>query len=309
MDVAETKGQLGEVFVVKTPDRDFGIRSLLSQFHLGEYAGKKVALKANYNSADPFPASTHIDTLRAIVQGLKGAGIGDLTLAERSGMGNTSRVLEHTGVTSLAAKLGFRVVVLDEAKRDEWVEVRRHGTHWLRGFYLSRIFVDSERIVQTCCLKTHRFGGKFSMSLKNSVGIIAKKVPGGLYDYMWELHASPNQRLMIAEINRFYNVDLVIMDALKAFINKGPERGDVVEPQLLLASNDRIAIDAVGLAILRRYGAKSVMEGRVFELDQIRRAFELGIGIKSVSGLRLTPLNSECRDDVDGIMDMLGTQG
>ena len=50
-----------------------------------------MALKANYNSADPFPASTHLDTLRAIVETLKAAGAGGITMAERSGMGDTER--------------------------------------------------------------------------------------------------------------------------------------------------------------------------------------------------------------------------
>jgi uncharacterized protein (DUF362 family) len=53
-----------------------------------------VALKANFNSADPFPASTHLDTLRAIVQTLKNAGASGITLAERSGMGDTEQVLK-----------------------------------------------------------------------------------------------------------------------------------------------------------------------------------------------------------------------
>jgi len=78
---------------------------------------------------------------------------------------------------------------------------------------------------------------------------------------------------MIAEINKFYNVDLIIMDAIQAFVNEGPEQGDIVEPNILLASNDRVAVDAVGIAILRSYGStRNVMKKRIFELDQIRRA-------------------------------------
>ncbi len=65
---------LGEVFVLKTTDRATGVPMMLEKLDLGGYSGKQVALKANYNSADPFPASTHIDTLRAIVQGLKRRG-------------------------------------------------------------------------------------------------------------------------------------------------------------------------------------------------------------------------------------------
>ena len=92
--------------------------------------------------------------------------------------------------------------------------------------------------MQTCCLKTHRFGGHFTLSLKNSVGLVAKRLPRSVYNYMGELHLSPYQRMMIAEINKHYKVDLVLMDGVKAFLNKGPERGLVTEPNLLLASKD-----------------------------------------------------------------------
>jgi len=83
---------------------------------------------------------------------------------------------------------------------------------------------------------------------------------------MWELNGSPFQRQMIAEINNHYKLDLVLMDGIKAFVTGGPEKGMVVEPDLLLASQDRVAIDAVGVAILKMYGAKGkVGEADVFE--------------------------------------------
>jgi uncharacterized protein (DUF362 family) len=209
-------------------------------------------------------------------------------------MGNTRQVLENRGVFKLAEKLGFKAVVLDEVCRGEWSKIECGGTHWLKGFYIAKLFLDADKVVQTCCLKTHRFGGHFTLSLKNSVGLVAKRVPGTIYDYMWELHGSPFQRLMISEINKFYNADLIIMDGLKAFVDGGPEKGKLVEPGVLLASRDRVAIDAVGVAILRIFGADSHMgEGGIFGLDQLRRAAELDIGIKSASEIRLTPLNDE----------------
>ncbi len=140
------------------------------------------------------------------------------------------------------------------------------------------------------------------MSLKNSVGVAAKRVPGEVYDYMWELHTSPFQRSMIAEINERYRVDFVVMDGIRAFVDGGPERGEIVEPNLLLASRDRVALDAVGVAILRIYGAKGhVAKGRVFDQEQIRRAAELAVGIGSVKDIHLVPLNDECKEDVQKI--------
>jgi uncharacterized protein (DUF362 family) len=282
----------------------------MDHFNLNEFSGDKVALKANFNSPDPFPASTHIDTLHAIIQKLNEANVADLTLAERSGMGNTRRVLERMGVFELSDNLGFEVVVLDEEDRDKWVKIEKDGTHWVKGFYIPKLFLDSDRIIQTCCLKTHRFGGHFTLSLKNSVGIVAKKLPEGSYNYMSELHVSPYQRLMIAEINKYYNVNLVIMDAIKAFITQGPEQGEVVEPNLILASSDRVAIDAVGVAILRNYGVKTnISKGRIFEQDQIKRASELEIGVTSAQEIEIIPLNDESHGDAESIMKILETQG
>ncbi len=298
----------GEVFIIKTNDRKTGVPALLKHFDLTGYKGLQVALKANFNSADPFPASTHIDTLRAIVKELNDAEAKQVTLAERSGMGHTDHVLEQMGVYALSRELGFEPVALDNVDKDGWVKFERGETHWLRGFYLAKVFHDADRIVQTCCLKTHRFGGHFTLSMKNSVGMVAKKVPGGMYDYMWELHGSPFQRQMIAEINNHYNLDFVIMDGIKAFISGGPDKGTLVEPNLLLASKDRVALDAVGTTILKMYGAQGkIADEKVFEQDQLKRAAQLGFGVKSAKEIKITSLNDESRIESEKIKQILRT--
>ncbi len=192
------------------------------------------------------------------------------------------------GVLELSKELGFNAIVLDDVTKDGWTKFERGKTHWLNGLYISKVFHDADKVVQTCCLKIHRFGGHFTLSLKNSVGMVAKRVPGGMYDYMWELHGSPFQRQMIAEINKCYSIDFVLMDGIKAFVTGGHEKGKEVEPNLLLASKDRVAIDAIGVAILKMYGAKGkVGEASVFEQDQLKRAAELGIGVKSSEEIQL----------------------
>jgi uncharacterized protein (DUF362 family) len=167
------------------------------------------------------------------------------------------------------------------------------------------VVLEADVVIQTCCLKTHRFGGHFTMSLKNSVGLVAKKMPGGLYDYMYELHGSPFQRLMIAEINAAYPVDFAIMDGTKAFIDGGPDKGTQVAPGLILASTDRVALDAAGVAILRGFGNTTLAKKPVFELDQIRRAAELGVGAGSASAVELVPLDEQSREAAERTREML----
>jgi uncharacterized protein (DUF362 family) len=263
------------------------VQKLLDEFDLN--TDGTIALKANYNSDDPFPATTHPETLSLLAEHLK-RNSRNLIMAERSGMGNTANVLRNRGVLDLSRRLGFKLLNLDSVDPDDWYDVQAEGLHWRHGFKIARIFREADKVVQTCCLKTHRFGGHFTMSLKNSVGLIASRPRGTSYDHMRELHSSPYQRLMIAEINKFYNTDLILMDATQGFSHGGPDQGTLIKPGLLLASTDRVAIDAVGVALLRLYGTTpEVMKGRIFEQEQIAHAAILGVGVDSAEKIELVP--------------------
>jgi uncharacterized protein (DUF362 family) len=282
-----------EIFLAGAADRAAGVSEVLGAFDLSVLGGADVALKANFNSADPFPASTNIVTLATIADAILDAKPKKLTLAERSGGGPTRDVLTDLGIIALAQDRGFDVVVLDELDRGGWHEVQDAGLTWSRGFFLANAYARADRVVQTCCLKTHRFGGHFTCSLKNAVGCIARTVPGVNFDFMNELHTSPWQRSMIAEINRFLKTDLVVMDATEGFSSGGPDKGKLIRPEVIIGGQDRVAIDAVGVALLRSYGTvPDVMNGKIFGLEQIRRAAELGIGVRSAKEISLVPLDA-----------------
>ena len=120
------------------------------------------------------------------------------------------------------------------------------------------------------------------MALKNSVGLAAKRTANRDHDYMSELHNSVHQRKMIAEINTAYKPDLIVMDGIEAFVTGGPDNGRRVSPEVIVAGKDPIAVDAVGVAILRYFGTTpEVSKGSVFDQEQIARAVELGVGISS----------------------------
>ncbi|HEY3273940.1 MAG TPA: DUF362 domain-containing protein, partial [Methanocella sp.] len=287
------------VYVIRTNDRNAGVGRLMEEYPLAGLKGLGVALKANYNSADQFPASTRPGMLAAIVDRLKDRGVDSVVLAERSGMGDTAEVLRTTGVADLAQKIGLDLIVLDDLDNmacwDRQGNVK--GFHWKNGFLFPKVFSEADAIVTTCCLKSHRFGGHFTLSLKNSVGLVAAVDPESGYGYMQELHSSPAQRKMIAEINTAYAPAFVIMDAIQGFSTGGPEQGRLIEPGLLLASADRVALDACGVAILRSYGTTpEVSRGDIFGQEQIARAVELGIGVTGPDQIEVKPLNDGARD-------------
>jgi len=127
------------------------------------------------------------------------------------------------------------------------------------------------------------------MSLKLAVGTTPKRL-------MRELHSSPHQRLMIAEINTAYSPKLIVMDGLEAFVDGGPSTGRKAEAGVIIAGTDRVAVDAVGVAVLKELGSNDAIMGpKIFDQEQIRRAAELGLGVSSPQQIELVTLDEPSR--------------
>ena len=294
------------VAFVKTTDRAAGVTRAIDLLGLERFRGKDLFVKPNFNSADVTPGSTHQDTLVAILRKLKAMGAGPLTIGDRSGMGDTREVMEQKQAFVMGKELNAKVVVFDDLAADDWETISQPDSHWQQGFALPRIVRRAGGIVQTCCLKTHRYGGHFTLSLKNSVGLAAKYVPGNSYNFMRELHSSPDQRRMIAEINAAYRPDLIVLDGIQAFTTGGPDQGKLVNANVILAGTDRVAVDAVGVALLRHFGTTpEVARGTIFSQEQIARAVQLKIGITSPTQIEILTADRESAEYASQIRPLL----
>jgi uncharacterized protein (DUF362 family) len=299
---------LTKVALVKTENRADGIHQALNLLGFNGIRGDKVLLKPNLNSADISPGSTHPDTLEAIIRELYEFGAGAITVGDRSGMGNTREVMREIGLLDLAAELGFSTMAFDELEAGELTTIRSSEFHWTDGFPVPRLLLDAHSVIQTCNLKTHRYGGHFTMALKNSVGLVARKDAYHGHDFMSELHESPFQRSMIAEINTAYKPDLIVMDGIEAFVTGGPDKGRKVKPSVILAGTDPIAMDAIGVSILRLFGTTvEVSMGKVFEQEQIARAVELDLGISSPQQILMVTSGEGSEELADQLYSLVAT--
>ena len=292
-----------KVALVSTMDRGEGVRQAIALLEINPVHDKSVVLKPNFNSADPAPGSTHNDTLQSLVLALQQMGAKQITLAERSGPGDSTRtVMEKKGTFDLAQEMGFNILNLEKVGPEGWSKIEPGESHWSQGFHFPRIYLEAESIVQTCCLKTHAYGGHFTLSLKNAVGLVPRRG----YPYMKELHSSRYLRQMIAEINTAYSPDLVVLDGVEAFVAGGPARGTRVDAGVMVAGTDRVAIDAVGVAILRLLGTTpEVSRGDIFEQEQIARAVELGLGVSSAKQIQLVTGDAESESFAGQVRNIL----
>jgi uncharacterized protein (DUF362 family) len=277
------------VAVVRTADRKRGVADALKLFNPKGIGGKRVVVKPNFNTADDAPGSTHADTLSQLVTELHERDARSVTLGESSGPPATRGVMEQKGVFDLARDFRFDVVNFDEIQEADWVPFDAAGTHWPGGFFLPRLVTGAEYLVSTCCLKTHAYGGVFTMSLKLSVGLTPKRIRR-------TMHRSPDMRRMIAELNAGYRPQLIVLDGVSAFTDGGPSQGELKAGNVMIVGDDRVAVDAVGLAALKELGANPAIMGRpIFEQEQIARAVELGLGAAGPGEIQLVGADQESR--------------
>jgi uncharacterized protein (DUF362 family) len=287
------------VALVRTSDRKRGISDALAMLDLRRVDGRRAVIKPNFNTADDTPGSTHNDTLSQIVTELYAWGARSITLGESSGPPATRGVMEQKGIFDLARDLRFDVVDFEQLADRDWVSFPAARTHWPDGFALPRMVVDAEYTVATCCLKTHDSGGVFTMSLKLAVGLTPKGIRR-------PMHASPDMRRMIAELNTGYRPDLVVLDGMTAFTDGGPSRGELKTGNVIMAGDDRVAVDAVGLAMLKALGANAAIMSRpIFAQEQMARAVELGLGATGPGDIEIVTRDADsaaCADTLRGIL-------
>ncbi len=285
---------ISRVVLLKTENRKEGAKKSLTAIKMNPCRGKNVLIKPNFNTADLAPGSTHNDTLIGLVEKVWEMGAKSISLGERS-FPPTGEVIAAKGILPLMQKMDVRVINFDDLKEKDWVEFKPKKSHWVNGFRIARPILESECLISTGCLKTHQFGGIFTMSLKLHVGAVPTSRNG--YDYMRQLHSSPHQRKMIAEINEPFKPQLVILDGVEAFVDGGPATGKRAKGEVFLAATDRVAIDAVGVAILKLLGSnESIMKPKIFEQEQIAWAVELGLGATSPSEIEVTAADENSRD-------------
>lgn len=229
--------------------------------------GDVVFIKPNFNTADSFPASTDLEFLRVVTELVYQAGAKMVMIGESSTMSmNTRKIMEEIGVFELQEmKKPPRIYVFEEEK---WGKVSIPNAKYLKNVTISTIHKRADRLIYLPCLKTHMYA-QFTGALKLSVGFMKP------FERL-ALHMR-NIQEKIAELNTLFQPDLVIMDARKCFINRGPSEGELKEPNVILASKGRTAIDAEGIRIIQNYPGNSLKGIDPKKLPQIEKAMELGI--------------------------------
>jgi uncharacterized protein (DUF362 family) len=239
---------------------------------VGKLAGKgdTIMVKPNFNSPDPPPGSTDLDFLRVVLELLLQTGAKVVVGESSGGMWRpTRKTLEKLGVPELLSGMGVELIAFDDHPRD-WIEIDTGGDY-LKTAIMPRSAYEATKLVYLPCLKTHQIG-RFTMSLKLGMGLVH---PG----QRRAIHMG-NLEQKAVEINLAWQPDLIIMDGRRAFVSGGPDKGDLVQPEIIMASGDMVAIDVEGLKVLLSYRAKNRLPENPWDSPQIVTALRHRLGSK-----------------------------
>jgi uncharacterized protein (DUF362 family) len=230
--------------------------------------GDEVLLKPNYNSADPPPASTDPAFLSAVVELLYVQGASKVIVGESSMQTlSTRKVMERAGSLQKLQQTETEPVFFDDGR---WKKVTVGGK-FLKSVSLAERALQEKKLVYCCCMKTH-FRADFSLSLKLAFGFTKGSE-------RMRFHLSHLKEKLV-DLNLVVYPSLIIMDGRKCFITGGPFHGDVREPNVILATGDRIAMDVEAIRIISSFQGAKLTEDP-WSYTQIRRAVQLGLGVKS----------------------------
>ncbi|HEV3119021.1 MAG TPA: DUF362 domain-containing protein [Gemmataceae bacterium] len=209
-----------------------------------------------------------------------------------------------------------------------WRTIKPEGAkHWPNGFELAELLFAVDHVINVPVVKTH-FQAWFTMSMKAFVGMShhrsrrefhATFANNDLFDQKRlkskrrrgikedpEAEAKEVYPLVarIAELNLGITPALNILDGSKSFVFGGPSNGDTAEPKLAIASRDRIAADATGVAVLKSIGTEDRLQNRsVWETPFLKHGIKIGLGIDSVAKLNLKQQGLDA--DIEKIRKML----
>jgi uncharacterized protein (DUF362 family) len=241
--------------------------------------GKSVLIKPNIVNRYPSPANTNPLVIKYLIKLLRESGASQILIGDMSAIFAlpTKKNAMKSGIWEVIQAEDVTFVPFED---HGWAEVEIPNGRFVKNAIVSEIIYHVDRVINVPVIKTHSYAN-YSITLKNFIGAVhAQQRPYFIAPEFWDE--------IVAELNVAYTPHLNILDGTKIFIKKGPTKGTVASPHLIVITGDRIAADVVGLSIIKAFGGEEkISKKSVWEQRQVKRAIELRLGISGPSELKI----------------------
>jgi uncharacterized protein (DUF362 family) len=230
--------------------------------------GEKVLLKPNWCVVPTDPkvgVVTNPLVVQAAAELVKDAGAEPIISDSAARGVDTDLVIEATGYAELRRQ-GYRVLNL---KKEKTIRLRCPDAEILKEMKTFALVTKVDKIINIPLLKTHD-SAEATLGLKNMKGLLHD-------DHKSKLHREGLYKGVV-DVNARFRADLVVFDGTWGLEGLGPMYGIPVNMDLILASRDAVAADAV---------AGSVMGFAPEELLITKYAYDRGLGEMNLNRIEI----------------------
>ncbi len=173
---------------------------------------------------------------------------------------------ERSGIGAAVKRAGGRMVA--PAKPDQFRRVSIPRGVSLKEADVACDVLDADCLINMPVAKSHG-GAALTLSMKNWMGSVKDRG----YWHKNNLHQC------IADFSTFIKPSLIVVDALRIMLTKGPRGpGELAEPHELILGTDPVAVDAYAATLFKR---------QPFDILHIKLAHEMRVGCGDLSQVRV----------------------
>ena len=179
---------------------------------------------------------THPAVVGMFARILREEGYKDIILADSCGNGSTSKVIHGTGMDTYLEELNIPAVDYSKGTKVEYPE----GIQ-AKEFIIPEELLERDCVISICKMKTHALE-RITGAVKNSYGFIY-----GFHKAKGHTHypSADSFARMLVDLNQYVKPRLYIMDGIVAMEGNGPGSGEPVPMNVMLMSEDPVALDSV----------------------------------------------------------------
>lgn len=199
---------------------------------------EKILLKPNLlNRADPEKAvTTHPAVFGSVARSLKEHGFHRLSYGDSPGHpGGPEKTAEICGLKEVADSLGIPMEDFNHSQTVEYIRGRI-----TRKFEICQGVLKSDGIINLCKMKTHQLE-RITGGVKNMFGCVYGMNKGAAHAKYPDAESFAQ---MLVDLNLLLKARLHIMDGVIAMEGNGPASGTPVRMNMILISDDPVALDA-----------------------------------------------------------------
>ncbi len=204
---------------------------------------EKILLKLNLvrGAAVERAVTTHPSVAIAVARILSEEGFKDIGAGDSSGFGSSVKIMEELGLKKPFDKYNVKLREFKSGQRVSYPQ----GIH-AKEFVIAQDVLDADAIISLPKLKTHALE-HITGAVKNQYGCVfgLNKAKGHTVYPSQESFAK-----MLIDLDKYVKPRLYIADGITAMEGNGPTSGEPVAMNLILMSDDPVALDSVFCSLI-----------------------------------------------------------